>query len=202
MDEKKYSFINIFLIFGLTFLAFGLIALIFSPESLVKNMQQIFLICQIVLGTILSTVSISLTKKGYQLYTGLLLFGWGFNTYLMVHIFPFTMAQWWPSYGILAGFFVIFDGLFIYKKFKTGFLFPSLVIIFASAIFFLFSFKIIKFSFIKFVLVTGPILILLAVIFFSAVYFIQKKTKKLIFSEDQNAFDEEQLPTKFDDFSD
>jgi len=200
MEEKKYTAVTVFLIFGLLLLGFVGAVAISNPDKIsTESLFEIILLFQIILGSVCTTLSITLTKKGYQLYIGLLLFGCGLFTYLVAKILPYTIMQWWPVYGVLASLFVLIDGLFIYRRLKLGYAFPSFLIMGASLIFLLFSFKIVKASFTTVFFIAGPILLISFAVFFTLIFIAQKKTKKLILDDDPDAFDEEQILIKDDD---
>lgn len=199
MSEKKYRFVNVFLIFGLIFLVFGLVVSFFAPVLAQSVIFETLLLFPIVIGSIITTIAIILTKKGYQLYIGLLLFGWGLFTYLLARIIPSDVFHWWPTYGILAGIYIIIDGLFIYRKIRLGYFFPGLVVTGMSLVYQLFALKIIDIPFKHFVIITGPVLLVLLVVFFSLIFAAQKRTKKLMLSGDQEAFEEERFSVKTED---
>lgn len=197
MEEKRYTAVTVFLVFGLLLLGFVGAVAISNPNRLSSAaIFEVFILVQIVLGSVGTTLSITLTKKGYQLYIGLLLFGWGLLTFLVARILPYTIYQFWPVYGVFASLFVLVDGLFIYRKLKLGFAFPSFLIMSTSLLFLLFSFKVVKASFINVFFIAGPLITVSIVILFILIFVAQKKNKNLILDEDPDAFDEEQINIK------
>lgn len=192
MEYRKLKGLNVFLVMGIAFFIAVTVVSFVKPDYLRNNIFELLLILQIALGAVIITASLLVTKYASHLFIGLTLCGWGILIFLISAVFPNTIFQWWPVFGILAGIFLLISGYFRYKKCKVGYVFPSIVMVVFSLWYSLFSFKFIKMPFSTAVYISGPFFVIAGTVFLVLFYFAQKKNKNLVIKEDgADVFSEE-----------
>lgn len=116
-----------------------------------------------------------LRKQGFLLAIGLTLLVDGLIVSLVnLHVIPFSLSKIWPLLVIIAGVFFLVSDLFIYRRFRTAFLFPSVMLIFLGVGFLLFSTDVFKVSFRKFISVFWPMVLVAFGIFLLFIYGFQR----------------------------
>ena len=136
-------------------------------------------------GIILTIFAYVYSKRAYQIFIGICSMVLGIFIFLLFRkLIPYSFIEWWPVLGVISALTLFIAGDYKYKRIKAGYYVPALVLLVISCIFFLFSFKIIPFSFRKVIIVFGPLLIAFWSGFLFAYYFAQKKFKNLTIRED------------------
>lgn len=198
MANRSTNVTNILISFGsLIFIAICIIAFLREEMISANAFVATILLLQILLGVIIVTTAINLTKKAYQLFLGLMIACYGILCYLMRFVLPYTVFQIWPIGIIVAGIIMIVCGVYKYKKFKFGFGIPGVVLICMGLWFMLFSFKIIKISFSTFATIAGPLFMLVVGVVLVLFFFAQQKHSQLVIKDDnQGDFGDEELSGK------
>ena len=140
-------------------------------------------------------------QKAIPLYIGLLSLCCGVLNILVYLSSAFGIVEFWPLFVILAGILLMVSGVYKYKKLKFGFVIPSFTLIGMGGWFLLFSFKIIKLSFLDTAAILGPIFMLMIAVLLVLLFLAQQKHKELIIKDDNlGTFDDEDVPlNKIDD---
>lgn len=116
-----------------------------------------------------------LRKQSLLLAIGLILLVDGLILGLVnLHLVPVTLRQIWPVFVIIAGVFFLASDLFVYRRLRTAFLFPSIMLIFLGAGFLVFSTDVFHVSFRKFISVFWPFVVVVFGIFLIVVYAMQR----------------------------
>ena len=140
------------------------------------------LILQILIAAIALVINLIFQKKAVPLYISLL-------------VFSFGIAEFWPCFVVLAGVLLIISGLYKYKKLKFGFVIPSFTLIGMGGWYLLFSFKIIKFSFLTIAAILGPVFMLAIAVFLILFFLAQQRHKELVIKdENTGTFEDEDVP--------
>ncbi|MCQ2240729.1 hypothetical protein [Treponema sp.] len=120
-----------------------------------------------------------LRKQGFLLGMGLTLLIDGFIICLVnFNFINATLKQIWPLFVIIAGFCFLGADLFIYRRLRTAFLFPSIMLIFLGTAFLVFSSDVFNISFRQFISVCWPIVLVVFGILLLFVYGIQRINNK------------------------
>ena len=192
-DIKKSKLINVLIPFGIAFL---LVTIVFTflntSKKSIDVLSLVFLSVQFILGILITILSLKITHRAAQLFIGTLLLTWGLLHFFVQYIFDADFVTFWPVYGILTGILLFIAGLYRYSKLKFGYAIPSLTIFGMGIWYSLFSFEIIKISFVKIVESLGFVFVLLVAILLVAFFFAQQKNKKLVVEdEDTGTFSDD-----------
>lgn len=193
MDEKNSKLLNILISCGITLFAIGCVFYSLSMKRNAIDVLFVVMICfQLIIGTVICTLSAVKTKKAYHMFVGSILVFWGTLTILIRHVLPFTISQWWPVYGIVAGVILFASGLFKYHKLKFGYCIPAITLFLMGIWYALFSFNVIKVSFVSIAGTIGPLFMLLIAVLLVLFFLLQQKHKELIITdEDTGVFSDE-----------
>lgn len=190
MNKKGYILLNLLLALSIILFLVVFIVTIFNSEkehAKILDFLPVFLMI-VGLSVVLLTPS---TKSSYQLFIGLgFIFIGGFSFLLMRGIIERTLLQLWPVIGIGNGVILFIAGFYKYRKISFGFVIPSIAMIVLSAWFLLFSLKIVSISFKEFVIVFGPLLLVMLCVLLFVVYIFKRNTKS---SEEPDQFQDDEL---------
>lgn len=190
MNKKGYILLNLLLALSIILFLVVFIVTIFNSEkehAKILDFLPVFLMI-VGLSVVLLTPS---TKSSYQLFIGLgFIFIGGFSFLLMRSIIERTLLQLWPVIGIGNGVILFIAGFYKYRKISFGFVIPSIAMIVLSAWFLLFSLKIVSISFKEFVIVFGPLLLVMLCVLLFVVYIFKRNTKS---SEEPDQFQDDEL---------
>ena len=127
-----------------------------------------------------------LRKQSFFLAMGLtLLVDGALACMVKADFFPFTLSQIWPVFVIIAGLIVFGADLFIFRRIRTSFLFPSVMLVILGSGFLVFSTDLFHVSFRKIISVFWPVVLIVFGIFLLAVYEIQRiNYKKFPYMQD------------------
>lgn len=150
---------------------------------------------QLLLSLVIIFLDLFGQKKAFPLYIGLLMLFWGLLS-IIVYVNPdYGISQFWPLFVILSGILLIVSGCYKYKKLKFGFVIPSVTLIGMGLWYMLFSFKIIKLSFVTVAAVLGPVFMLVIAGSLILFFLAQQKHKQLIINDDDTGtFADEDVP--------
>ncbi|HBP08754.1 MULTISPECIES: hypothetical protein [unclassified Treponema] len=116
-----------------------------------------------------------LRKRSLYIALGfMLVFDSIFFALLNIEFLHLNLKELWPVIVINAGLAFIVSDLFIYKKIRTVFLFPSVALFVLGIIFLLFSLHVFHISFAKFISVFWPIVLFVLGILLILVYGVQR----------------------------
>lgn len=185
MNEKSSKSLNILVSIGILLFTYVCVFYSFSARKNIIDILCIILLSfQIIIGSIICTLATIRTKKASHLFLGSIFVFWGALSILINYILPFTIRQCWPIFGICAGILLFCSGLFKYRKIKFGYGIPAITLCCCCIWFSLFSFKIIKISFLSIAGTLGPLFMLLIAIILIVYFLLQQKHKELIISDE------------------
>ena len=116
-----------------------------------------------------------LRKRSLSIALGfMLVFDSIFFALLNIELLHLNLKELWPVIVINAGLAFLVSDLFIYKKIRAVFLFPSVALFVLGIIFLLFSLHVFHISFAKFISVFWPIVLFVLGILLILVYGVQR----------------------------
>jgi hypothetical protein len=117
----------------------------------------------VIIGGVFTVLAIKFTKRWiYFFFAAFFLLIGFFALFFALKLFPVTLAQAWPLLSVFAGLSLFTAGLQHFKALRYRFLIPSLAFIALGCVLLIFSFKVVSFSFKRFMANWWPLLILLA----------------------------------------
>ena len=190
MNKKGYILLNLLLALSIILFLVVFIVTIFNSEKEHAKILDFLPVFLMIIGLSVALLTPS-TKSSYQLFIGLgFIFIGGFSFLLMRGIIEGTLLQLWPVIGIGNGVILFIAGFYKYRKISFGFVIPSIAMIVLSAWFLLFSLKIVSISFKEFVIVFGPLLLVMLCVLLFVVYIFKRNTKS---SEEPDQFQDDEL---------
>ena len=190
MNKKGYVLLNLLLALSIILFLVVFIVTIFNSEKEHAKILDSLPVFLMIVGLSVALLTPS-TKSSYQLFIGLgFIFIGGFSFLLMRSIIGGTLLQLWPVIGIGNGVILLIAGLYKYRKISFGYVIPSIAMIVLSAWFLLFSLKIVSISFKEFIIVFGPLLLVMLCVLLFVVYIFKRNSKS---SEEPDQFQDDEL---------
>ena len=190
MNKKGYVLLNLLLALSIILFLVVFIVTIFNSEKEHAKILDSLPVFLMIVGLSVALLTPS-TKSSYQLFIGLgFIFIGGFSFLLMRSIIGGTLLQLWPVIGIGNGVILLIAGLYKYRKISFGYVIPSIAMIVLSAWFLLFSLKIVSISFKEFIIVFGPLLLVMLCVLLFVVYIFKRNSKS---SEEPDHFQDDEL---------
>lgn len=185
-DLKGHKPIYVLIVFGILFVITCAVITIKNPISKPINVLNItFLILQAVIGLAVIIISKKFTKKFFHLFAGLLYLSWSIISLFMELVFPYTIKEFWPLFGEVAGLLWFIAGRIRYGRMKFGFVIPSVTLFGMGFWYSLFSFDIIKWSYKSVACSLGPLFMVSIAVFLVLFFLAQQKHKELVFSDEE-----------------
>ncbi len=100
-------------------------------------------------------------------------------------VFPFTIKEFWPLFGVIAGLLWFIAGCLKYGRLKFGFVIPSVTLFGMGLWYSLFSFGIVKLSFKSVACSLGPVFMISIAVFLVLFFLAQQRHKELVFSDEE-----------------
>ena len=126
-----------------------------------------------------------ITKKFFHLFVGLLYLFWSILSLFMELVFPYTIKEFWPLFGIITGLLWFIAGRMKYGRLKFGFVIPSVTLLGMGLWYSLFSFEIVKLSFKSVACTLGPVFMVSIAVFLVLFFLAQQRHKELVFSDEE-----------------
>ena len=190
MNKKGYILLNLLLALSIILFLVVFIVTIFNSEKEHAKILDFLPVFLMIVGLSVALLTPS-TKSSYQLFIGLgFIFIGGFSFLLMRSIIGGTLLQLWPVIGIGNGVILLIAGFYKYRKISFGYVIPSIAMIVLSAWFLLFSLKIVSISFKEFIIVFGPLLLVMLCVLLFVVYIFKRNSKS---SEEPDQFQDDEL---------
>ncbi len=185
-DLRGHKPVRVLNIFGILFVITCAIITILNPISKSVNILNItFLILQAGIGLSVVIISRKITKKFFHLFVGLLYLFWSILALFMELVFPFTIKEFWPLFGVIAGLLWFIAGCLKYSRLKFGFVIPSVTLFGMGLWYSLFSFGIVKLSFKSVACSLGPVFMISIAVFLVLFFLAQQRHKELVFSDEE-----------------
>lgn len=184
MQKISTKSLNLILAFGMFFLLAGFL---FFVGFYGKKFNIAGFVCPLLLsicGFTFLYCYLVFYHRSFFLFQGLTLASWGiFGLLLGRGIIPFTMKEWWPLFLFFSGLAAVFTGRARTKKIKIKYDFPGFFLIILGAIFLFFSFGVTDASFVKIVILIGPLIFIFAGIVLVIVFLYRKEINSIIDTE-------------------
>lgn len=185
-DVRDSKLLNVLVPCGiLLILACMLFSFMNSTAKTIDVLAIVFLILQFIFGILIVAFSLKWTHRATQLYVGLLLLAWGALHVYISYFSSISLKEFWPVYGICAGVLLLISGYYKYQKLKFGYVIPSVTLLGMGIWYSLFSFKIIKKSFMTVASNLGPIFMLLIAVLLIILFLVQQRHKEFVFPDDE-----------------
>ena len=185
-DLRGHKPVRVLNIFGILFVITCAIITILNPISKSVNILNItFLILQAGIGLSVVIISRKITKKFFHLFVGLLYLFWSILALFMELVFPFTIKEFWPLFGVIAGLLWFIAGCLKYGRLIFGFVIPSVTLFGMGLWYSLFSFGIVKLSFKSVACSLGPVFMISIAVFLVLFFLAQQRHKELVFSDEE-----------------
>ena len=167
------------------FPAIGLILIIISIFFLVAHSNKAIKVFAvkpfllIVVGALALYFGLAILKKGIYIFVGLSANLLGVLSLLVeAQILPYKFSQVWPISIIIFGIALFPAGIFYFKRIRSIYLFPALMMIFLGTFFMLFSMDIVEISMAAFFSKWWPLMLLLSGLILVGIYFVQQILRK------------------------
>jgi hypothetical protein len=147
---------------GLVLIVLG-IAFLFGSMSGISSILVLGSLLFVIIGVVFAVLSIKFSRS--MVYFFFAVFPILIGTFLFLStmkIIPITLAQGWPLLSVFAGLALFPAGWHQFRGIRYRFLIPSLAFVALGCGLLIFSFKIVSFSFRRFMINWWPLLILLA----------------------------------------
>ncbi|MDR2552314.1 MAG: DUF5668 domain-containing protein [Treponema sp.] len=142
------------MILGVTFLLGGATGI--SRLSVLRSF-----LC-VIIGAFCAVLAIKLNKRTLYMFLAAFFILVGIFLFLSaLGIIPFSLVQGWPLLSVFAGLALLPAGWRHYRAFRYRYLVPSLAFVILGSVLLVFSFKIVSFSFKRFIINWWPLLIIL-----------------------------------------
>lgn len=185
-DLRGHKPVRVLNIFGILFVITCAIITILNPISKPVNVLNItFLVLQAGIGLSVVIISRKITKKFFHLFVGLLYLFWSILSLFMELVFPYTIKEFWPLFGIITGLLWFIAGCMKYGRLKFGFVIPSVTLLGMGLWYSLFSFEIVKLSFKSVACTLGPVFMVSIAVFLVLFFLAQQRHKELVFSDEE-----------------
>ncbi len=185
-DLRGHKPVRVLNIFGILFVITCAIITILNPISKSVNILNItFLILQAGIGLSVVIISRKITKKFFHLFVGLLYLFWSILALFMELVFPFSIKEFWPLFGVIAGLLWFIAGCLKYGRLKFGFVIPSVTLFGMGLWYSLFLFGIVKLSFKSVACSLGPVFMISIAVFLVLFFLAQQRHKELVFSDEE-----------------
>jgi len=201
MKEKVAKILNILISIGFALLVFCAFVVMPSLKELQAPVFYVLLlIFQILLGILCQIFAVYKSKRAYQIFLGAVLSTWGIITLSTFVFSELTFNIVWPLYSLDASILLFLCGIYRYKKLKAGYGLTALILFIMSLWNLLFSLKIIKLSFKIVSSVVVPLSLVLITIIFVFIFFLQKKHKELVITdENPGDFEDDEFMQNIED---
>ncbi len=185
---------------GILILAACFVFAVLNPISRkIDILNLVLLIVQAIIGIGIIVLGKILTHKFFHMFIGLAFFLCSIASIIMVLVLPFTIKEFWPVYGVVAGLSLFISGFFKYKAIKFGYLIPAVTLFCMGIWYLLFSMQIMPLSFSMVVYTLGPAFLIMVAFLLVAYFFVQQKHSDLVFKDDEiGVFSDEEASFKSD----
>jgi hypothetical protein len=146
----------------------GLLLMLLGSAFLLGTLQGIarFSILRafffVIIGALCAFLAIKLNKRSLYLFFAAFFLQVGFFLFLAsLHILPFTFSQGWPLLSIFAGLALFPAGWHRFGAIRSQFVVPSVTFVLLGCSLLVFSFRMVPFSFKRFVIDWWPLLVVL-----------------------------------------
>ncbi len=159
-ERKIAAKISFFI--GLLLMLLGIASLL-GTISGTSRASIFFSFLVVIIGAVFAVIAVTLNKKSLYFFIAACFLQTGFFLFLSsLNIFPFSLSQSWPLFSVFAGLSLIIAGWRRYASFKPRYMVPSIAFVILGCVLLMFSFDVVPFSFVQFVLNWWPLVLVLA----------------------------------------
>lgn len=181
---------HVVLILGISILLLGIVLLIkkFSTPQSSLGWKSVLLIGT---GSIFLYIAFALIRRTFWAFFGTFFFLCGILVMLKnVSLIPFSFIELWPLAAVFSGISLLPASVFKTNRLRTVYLFPAILLIALGSFFLLFSLKILKFSFARFIGQWFPLILIIFGIGLIALFTVQQKNLEILpYMEDDSLID-------------
>lgn len=175
MKKLTVPALNIILAIGLLLILAGLFLISYFSSGFIGRVP-VSSVIMMFFGAVVFYVSLVWIKRAWTFFAGLYIFACGLLfTFIDFNVVDSGLDVLWPLFSVFGGVCLILTCLFKHGKLRGVYFLPSMILIVLGAFFLLFSFHIIRWSFVGFFSKWFPAIL----IFFGAVlvgiFIYQKK---------------------------
>jgi uncharacterized membrane protein YgdD (TMEM256/DUF423 family) len=159
-ERKIVAKISFFI--GLLLMLFGVASLL-GTISGTSRVSILISFVVVIIGAVFAIIAVTLNKRALYFFIAAFFLQMGFFLFLSsLHIIPFSLAELWPLFSVFAGFSLFIAGWRRYRTLKPRYFVPSVAFAILGCMLLMFSFDVVPFSFVDFVLTWWPLLLVLA----------------------------------------
>ena len=190
-EKNKVRFFRTTLAIGFMFILIGLSLILILPAKNTEGFLFIFFLVLMCLAAFIIYASLILSKP-VLLYSGMNLFIYSVAAEIFTtKLIPVQMSKFWPLFMVAFGITLIPSGYLKYKKIRTVYLIPAIVLVFLGTVFSLFSFHVIKVSFRRFIAFVWPAILIIAGLFLIIYYLYSQKYAESFIQDSDDQDDQE-----------
>lgn len=175
MKKLTVPMLNIILAVGFLLILAGLLLISFFSSELIDDFPVLDVLIMI-LGAAIFYITLVWLKWASAFFAGLYLFACGLLfTFIDFNVVESGLNVLWPLFSIFGGICLILTCVFKHGKIRGVYLFPSLILVALGGIFLLFSFHVIRWSFVGFISKWFPAILIFLGAFLVGIFIYQKK---------------------------
>jgi hypothetical protein len=153
---------HIVFIAGLFLMLLG-ISFLLGTMAGISRLSVLWSFLFVIIGALCAVLAIKLNKRTLYLFFASFFILMGLFLFLSaLGIIPVSLSQGWPLLSVFAGLALLPAGWRHYRAFRYRYLIPSVAFVGLGCTLLIFSFKVVSFSFKRFVINWWPLLIVLA----------------------------------------
>ncbi|MDR2663328.1 MAG: hypothetical protein LBC31_10065 [Treponema sp.] len=161
MHQNRRITAHIAFITGLLLMILG-IAFLLGTMTGISRLSVLWSFLFVIIGALCAVLAIKLNKRTLYLFFASFFILMGLFLFLSaLRIIPITLAQGWPLLSVFAGLALLPAGWRHYRAIHYRYLIPSAAFAALGCALLVFSFKVVSFSFKRFIINWWPLLIVL-----------------------------------------
>jgi hypothetical protein len=161
MHQNRRIVAHIAFITGLLLMILG-IAFLLGTMTGISRLSVLWSFLFVIIGALCAVLAIKLNKRTLYFFFASFFILMGLFLFLSaLRIIPITLAQGWPLLSVFAGLALLPAGWRHYRAIRYRYLIPSAAFAALGCVLLVFSFKVVSFSFKRFIINWWPLLIVL-----------------------------------------
>jgi hypothetical protein len=161
MYQNRRMTAHIVFFAGLLLMMLG-IAFLLGTMTGISRLSVLWSFLFVIIGALCAVLAIKLNKRALYLFFASFFILMGLFLFLSaLRIIPITLAQGWPLLSVFAGLALLPPGWRHYRAIHYRYLIPSAAFAALGCVLLVFSFKVVSFSFKRFIINWWPLLIVL-----------------------------------------
>jgi hypothetical protein len=146
---------------GLFLMLLG-ISFLLGTMAGISRLSVLWSLLFVIIGALCAVLAIKLNKRALYMFFASFFILMGLFLFLSaLKIIPITLAQGWPLLSVFAGLALLPAGWRHYRAIRYRYLIPAIVFVALGCVLLIFSFKVVSFSFKRFIINWWPLLIVL-----------------------------------------